>query len=156
MLSIDRVFVDTGAFIALASRIDRHHQKAVALYKHLIESGALLYTTNHIVDETCTWLLRDKNLGHRSALEFGNFIQSVSTPVVFDKKIPSTANGKKMFLVYSASEVEQEAWKILAKYNDSGFTFTDCTSFATMLALSLRKVFSFDSHFDVMGFERLR
>jgi hypothetical protein len=52
--------------------------------------------------------------------------------------------------------LEDAAFAIFKRYHDKGFSFTDCTSFAVMKALKLRKAFAFDRHFEQMeGFSRL-
>ena len=152
--STNKVFVDAGAFIALLSEDDRHHEEAARTYGTLLRNRQLLYTTNHIVDETCSWLLRNRASSHRAALTFGDMIRAVSVPVTVGD-LPDRVQQSKMMLVYSTPEVENLAWEILAEYDSAGFSYTDCTSFAVMTILFIKKAFTFDAHFDVMGFERL-
>lgn len=153
--STNRVFVDTGAFIALLNDDDKYHREALWIYTYLLDEGYLLYTTNHIVDETCSWLLRDRDCGHGAAIRFGEMIRSVSVPATAGDE-PAWIGDRKAILIYSTPEVEGSAWDILAHYRSTGFSFTDCTSFAVMRILSIRKVFAFDVHFDIMGFERIQ
>lgn len=54
-----------------------------------------------------------------------------------------------------SKEDEDAAWDIFLKYNDQKFSFTDCTSFAVMQRINLKKVACFDVHFDTAGFSRL-
>lgn len=151
---MDRVFLDTGAFIALASITDAHHEEAVAKYREIVQGKIQLVTTNHIVDETCTWLLRDRSMGHSAAVKFGQFIQDTAISLSMSEALPpSTSAG--FILVYSSPEIEQKAWNIFRRYNTSGFTFTDCTSFAVMSILSITQAFTYDEHFGIMGFQRL-
>ncbi|MBI5054401.1 MAG: type II toxin-antitoxin system VapC family toxin, partial [Chloroflexi bacterium] len=37
-------------------------------------------------------------------------------------------------------------------YNDKQYSFTDCTSFVVMQKRKLRDAFTFDHHFEQMGF----
>jgi predicted nucleic acid-binding protein len=52
-------------------------------------------------------------------------------------------------------DIIDQAWTIFQKYHDQEFSFVDCISFATMKELRLGKVFAFDKHFKIMGFEIL-
>lgn len=54
-----------------------------------------------------------------------------------------------------SDEIRKSAWSIFLKYSDQEFSFTDCTSFALMKDLNLKKAFTFDSHFSIIGFECL-
>ena len=46
---------------------------------------------------------------------------------------------------------ESKAWEIFVRYEDKGFSFTDCTSFAIMERLKIDTVFVFDDHFIQYG-----
>jgi uncharacterized protein len=153
--SIARIFIDTGAFIALASSGDVNHYRAKETYRRLIKERSLLYTTNHIIDETCTWIARDRDLGHNAALELGQFIKEVALCVSTDEVPLPALEGKRIYLIYSTPALEERAWDILKRYPSAGFSFTDCTSFAAMSTLGLRSAFAFDTHFDIMGFTRI-
>jgi len=49
----------------------------------------------------------------------------------------------------------EKAWKILEKYSDKNFSFTDCTSFALKERLKIKTAFTFDAHFTQYGFVRI-
>jgi predicted nucleic acid-binding protein len=51
--------------------------------------------------------------------------------------------------------VEELAWKLFLRYDDKGFSMMDCTSFAGMQQLGLRRAFTFDRHRAQAGFEPL-
>lgn len=53
------IFVDTGAWIALTDRSDRHHAEAVAIYKSLRQGRERFVTTDYVIDETVTRLRHD-------------------------------------------------------------------------------------------------
>lgn len=57
--------------------------------------------------------------------------------------------------MYTTPEIENTAWQIFEKYDTAEFSFTDCVSFAVMQAMGLKKAFTFDSHYDIIGFQRL-
>ena len=152
---MDRVFVDTGAFVALADAGDQHHEQAVAIYQRLLADGVELYTTNHVVDETCTWLLRRRDLARPAALRYRELLRRVTVSATVDELPDARAAAGRMRLIYSTAEVEDAAWQLLSTYDTPGLTFTDCASFAAMRSLSISKAFAFDENFDVMGFERV-
>jgi len=154
-MGTDRVFVDASAFIALAAHKDESHQRAIGIYDVLTTGRAQLFTTNHIVDEVCTWLLWDRTMGHTRAVQLGTFIQNSWSPHRGNEPDGVFAAPGQMALVYTTPEIERTAWDILARYDTAGFSFTDCVSFAAMQSLGIRKAFTFDKHYDTMGFERL-
>ncbi len=63
-----KVFLDTGAFLALADEDDDHHAAAKAVYAHLLQTQAQLFTSNFVLSETYT-LIRSK-VSHPAAVEF--------------------------------------------------------------------------------------
>jgi uncharacterized protein len=50
---------------------------------------------------------------------------------------------------------EKEAEETLRKFADQDFSYTDAVSFAIMKEQSIKKAFSFDKHFQTMGFSRV-
>ncbi|MBI4822940.1 MAG: hypothetical protein HY805_01755 [Nitrospirae bacterium] len=50
---------------------------------------------------------------------------------------------------------EAGQWKLLEKYSDKDFSFTDCTSFALMERLKIKTAFTFDAHFTQYGFNQI-
>ena len=150
---MDRIiFADAGAFIALGDDNDVYHQKAFATYHLLVTSGAALVTTNHVVDETCTLLLRTGPNGYQLALRFGRTIERAK---IYDGTGYPKRGDSGLIIFYSTPEIERRAWDIFRRYDTAKLSYTDCVSFAVMQMLSLTEAFTFDSHFDMLGFQRL-
>jgi uncharacterized protein len=63
-----KVFLDTGAFLALADEDDKYHSAATSIYTELLQAKAQLLTSNFVLSETYS-LIRFK-VGHRAAVEF--------------------------------------------------------------------------------------
>ena len=125
-----KLFVDTGAFIALTDADDENHKAAVAFYRNSKEKGARFVTTNFVVCETINYLRA--RISHpvavlfRESLKKSGFIDVVTvTPLI-----------------------EDTAFSIFKRYIDKDFSFTDCTSFSVMRSLKLKRAFAFDKHFE--------
>ena len=63
-----KVFVDTGAFCALAIPHDQNNPKAKSINTKLQEIKAILYTSDYVLDETYT-LLKMRG-SHTTAVNF--------------------------------------------------------------------------------------
>lgn len=130
-----KVFLDTGAFLALADEDDDHHTAAKPVYAHLLQIQAQLFTSNFVLSETYT-LIRVK-VSHQAAVEFM-------------KRLDQT--GITALRVSEATE--QTAKAIFIRYTDKDFSFVDCTSFALIDQHRLDHAFAFDSHFRQYRFKR--
>jgi uncharacterized protein len=128
-----KVFLDTGAFLALADEDDKYHSAATSFYTELLQAKAQLLTSNFVLCETYS-LIRFK-VGHRAAVEF----------------MKSFA-GIKILRVSEA--IEQTAKIIFIRYDDKDFSFVDCTSFALIDYHRLDLAFAFDTHFRQYRFKR--
>jgi predicted nucleic acid-binding protein len=126
------VFVDTGAWYALADASDRHHREARRFYLAEAPRGRLL-TTDLVVSET--WTLITAHLGRAAALTFWDTLRRTRTPIAPIEIVDLEA-----------------AWRIVHDFSDQDFSFTDCTSFAVMERLGLDEAFAFDAHFLVYRF----
>ena len=125
-----RIFVDTGAWYALLDKTDSCHARAVEFFQSLAHP---LVTTNYIADETIT--LAKNRLGYKVAVKIGQML--------WDEDVAT--------LIHITSFDEKNAWKIFTKYQDKGFSFTDCTSFAVMERLGIIEAMAFDEHFNQYG-----
>jgi uncharacterized protein len=128
-----RVFVDTGAWFALADQSDSHHTEAAAVYSQLLQTGSLL-TTNLVIAETYTLIRRA--LGQGAALRF----------------LENIAASPRIAVVYSDARLESIAEGLLRKYHDQDFSYTDAVSFAAMRECAVSRAFAFDKHFFTAGF----
>jgi len=130
-----QIFVDTGAWIALADVNDQHHNSAKNLYVLIQKKNIKLLTTDYIFDETVTWL--HYKIGHDVACDWGNKI----------------LNSHMVDMIKVSDEYVYQAWKLFQKYHDQKFSFTDCISFVIMNLLEIDIVFAYDSHFSTMNFQ---
>lgn len=131
------VFVDTGAWIAMAVKRDRFHKRAASFYRRLSKEKVPLVTSNYVLTETYTRIRYDD--GHAKVLQFHSSIQEA-------------IKVGRLHLEWVTPAIHQEAWKIFKKYGDQLFSFVDCTSFAIAGNIGVKEAFGFDDHFNTMGF----
>lgn len=124
------IFTDTSAWYAYIDKSDAEHDSAVKVVKNL---NRPLITSNYIFDETLT--LSKLRMGHHVAINLGQKL--------WNREVAS--------LVRVTEDDESRAWEIFVQYEDKGFSFTDCTSFAIMERLRLDTAFAFDDHFVQYG-----
>jgi len=125
------IFVDSGAWYAVADRKDPDHAGAVSFLK---SNAFPLLTTNFIFDESVT-LMRSR-MGWEVASDFGRKIRTGTISRVAEVR----------------NEDEERAWEIFLKFKDQDFSYTDCTSFAVMERLKIDIAFTFDGHFETMKY----
>ncbi len=130
-----KVFLDTGAFLALADEDDEYHSVAKSVHAQLLVAHAQLLTSNLVLAETYT-LIRFK-VSHNAAVEFMKR---------FDR------TGIKVLRVTEA--IEHTAKSIFTRYDDKEFSFVDCTSFALIDHHRLDHAFAFDGHFRQYRFKK--
>jgi predicted nucleic acid-binding protein len=133
----EHIFVDTGAWIALADEDDAHHEKAASIFPSLLKTHKGLISSNLVVAES--YILMLKALGHGAAMNFLDRINS----------------SPRIIRIYSTPDIEGEAEEILRKYQEQDFSYTDAVSFAIMKMQKVKYSFSFDKHFQTMGFVRV-
>ena len=130
------VFVDAGGWLSVLVEADRYHEAGSAYFRALIDSGAVVVTTDFVLDEVLTRLRYD--VGHRSATEFLVLLhEAVAAGALSIRRITEDLWG--------------EAEAIFLRYADARLSFTDCTSFALLRAQPADEVFGFDAHFEMMG-----
>lgn len=130
----ESIFIDTGAWYALADRDDGHHKDAVSIYPDMFKTYRTLVTINLVVAEAYVLILNE--LGHPAAV---GFLERINA-------------SPRIVKVYSTEDIEKDAEETLRKYNDQNFSYTDAVSFTIMKRQKIRKAFSFDKHFQTMGF----
>ena len=132
-----KIFVDTGAWVSIAMKRDKHHENAVQLLRNFQKDSVSLITSDYILDEVLT-LVR-KHSTHENARNIG--VTILKSPVVRLERITES--------------VWEKAWKIFQRYKDKMWSFTDCTSLALMDQLRIQHAFTFDADFRQYGKEVL-
>jgi predicted nucleic acid-binding protein len=130
---VRRIFVDTGAFVALRNRSEREHHLAQDTLRRLVNEGARLFTSNYVFAETYTALL--VRVGRSEAVEWGSRFRS----------------GEAVEAIRVDEELEDAAWSILLSHDDKPWSYVDATSFALMEREGVREAFALDHHFAQRG-----
>jgi predicted nucleic acid-binding protein len=134
MRASELVFVDTGAWIALALTRDPLHARATEAWASLASSGAKLHTSVSIAVETFTFL--DRNTERKVALAWKDSLKVVPRL----RMLPCTSR-----------DLEQ-AHKYFERPDFHKLTAVDALSFVLMAQRRIRVAFAFDSHFATAGF----
>lgn len=129
------VFVDTSAWGALADAGDQSHAAARSAYAALRAASRRLVTTNHVLAESYTLILRR-----------GGY----QTAQAFLERVGSSGLAERVFVV---EQWERDAGALLRRFEDQPFSYVDATSFVAMRRLGLREAFAFDRHFSTAGFD---
>jgi predicted nucleic acid-binding protein len=128
----DAVFIDTSALYAFINSKDIDHK---TVKDYLERFKGRLHITNFIFDEIITLVMA--RMGHANAVLTGNTL----------------LNPKEFVLTRCKAADELKAWELFVNRPDKHYSFTDCTSFAIMKKLGIKKFLATDSHFIQEGFE---
>jgi len=134
MRESEPVFVDTGAWIALAITRDPFHARAVEAWDSLHGAGARLHTSVPVILETFTFL--DRNTLRDVALAWQDSLDQVA--------------GLRILAV-TPPDLE-EAWPFFRRRDLHKLSAVDATSFVLMSHEKIRTAFTFDHHFAMAGF----
>jgi predicted nucleic acid-binding protein len=134
MRQAEAIFVDSGAWIALALSRDPLHAQARQQWDLLQGAGAKLHTSVPVVIETFTFL--DRNANRDVALTWK---ESVYRPDI------------AKILPCELLDLEQ-SWEYFRRPDLHNLSAVDATSFAIMKRAKIRLAYTFDHHFAVVGF----
>ncbi|MHC4341414.1 MAG: type II toxin-antitoxin system VapC family toxin [Planctomycetota bacterium] len=130
----EAVFVDSGAWIALALVRDPLHVQSRELWQKLLDHGARLFTSVPVVLETFTFF--DRNASRDVALSWKDSLSSV--------------RGLKT-LACNLDDLRR-SWDYFSRGGLHKLSAVDATSFAIMKRAKIGCAFAFDHHFAVVGF----
>jgi predicted nucleic acid-binding protein len=130
----EAVFVDSGAWIALALTRDPLHGRARELWDMLRGAGARLHTSIPVVIETFTFL--DRNASRDIALTWKQALDKAGTVKI---------------LPCEPRDLEQ-SWDYFRRVDLHKLSAVDATSFVIMKRARIRLAYAFDHHFAAVGF----
>jgi predicted nucleic acid-binding protein len=131
----EAVFVDSGAWIALALAGDSHHGQALEQLDLLEAAGAKLHTSVPVVIETFTFL--DRNAYRDIALSWKDSIYERGVVKILPCELRDL----------------QDSWEYFRRLDVRKLSAVDATSFAIMKHARIRTAFTFDHHFAAAGFK---
>lgn len=129
------LFVDSGAFVAVANPGDQFEKDARTGWEKLARSTRPLFSSEHVLDEVATAICRMQS-PRRAAVWVRQQLESD--------------------LIQWLRPSAEDFWNtvdLLEKYSDQRINFTDTISFALMRREKLDEVFTFDRHFALAGFQ---
>lgn len=130
---MERIFVDTGAWVALVNSKDASHEAVLGAMQ---EWDGRLVTTNLVAAETVT--VTRFRFGHSAAVTVGSELWG------------GVAN-----VIRAEAPDERAAWRLFCERDDREYSFVDCASFVMMRRLGLTKAIAVDQDFTREGFDVL-
>lgn len=130
----EAVFVDSGAWIALALSRDPLHEEARTQWTTLREAGARLHTSIPIVIETFTFL--ERNANREVAVAWKDSLYRPGTVKILSCELRDL----------------EKAWEYFRSTEFHQLSAVDATSFVIMKRAGIRIAYAFDHHFAVAGF----
>ncbi len=135
---MEKIFVDTSAWLALYDKRDKYHRSAKEILIELKNKKLPLVTTDYIFDETVTYA--NRTYGYSFAVKVGEILRQSAVAQIAELD----------------TEAKDAAWEIFKKHGAMKLSFTDCTSFTFMRQKHLTRAFAFDDDFSKLGFKVLR
>lgn len=129
------IFIDSNPLLARYHRRDQYHDDAEAFWQELKLLDERLVLSNFVLDEVLTLLAR--RIGYGFAAERARIIYE----------------SERFTILRPEEEDERRAVTLFEKYADQRVSFTDCISFALMRRHRIARVFTFDRHFALAGFQ---
>jgi predicted nucleic acid-binding protein len=129
------IYIDTGAFLARHLSKDQYHHQANTFWDFIQKKNEKCVTSNFVLDETFTLL------GRRAGYSFAA------------QRARNIYASESLDILRPSREDELAAIGFFEKYSDHRLSFTDCVSFVLMKIKKIKRVFTFDHHFHLAGFQ---
>jgi predicted nucleic acid-binding protein len=136
------LFVDTWGWVVLHNKRETKHDEVKAFYRQYRLSGANIYTTDYVLDETLTLLFR------RLPLDLAKTSM---------KSINDAIEQGYLHLEWMSAPRFEETKVLRLRFDDKPrISFTDLTSMVVMKELGVKDIVTGDEHFEHvgMGFQR--
>lgn len=133
---MQKVFIDTSAWIAYFSSDDAYHTAVLQAFKSAMEEKVVICTSNYVFDETVTRLIYDASWHYASA---------------FIKFIKQSVEAKSIVKLWVDEQIESEALDVVEKYREHKLSFTDATTVTLVKHFKIDSLLSLDSDFVKLG-----
>ena len=126
------IFLDTGFIISFFNKKDKNHIKSNEIIMKTLEkeNNAVFIYSDYIFDELITFMKRRK----------------ISSSII-QKNGDKILNSKLWTKVPITETLFQKSWKMIKKYKDKSWSFTDVSSFVLMKEFNIKYFLSYDDHF---------
>lgn len=131
------VFVDSGAWIALASPRDRFNQIARTAYAEQVSTARLL-TTSDVYGETMTRLRYDVGL---------------KGCALFQRQVAALRTADRLEMVWADDDLYASALELMLQHSTLKLSFVDAAAAVTAKARGIKQIFGFDNDFRALGFD---
>jgi predicted nucleic acid-binding protein len=129
------LFVDTAGWVMLADAGDAAHALAVSSRDKWLAEGALLVSTDFVMDETFTLLRARAGL------------------TIAEQWWERVGDGPRVRWEWITPARAEKARHWFFRWRDKDFSYTDCTSFVVMKERRIRAALTSDRHFVQAGFQ---
>jgi len=134
---IEMLFVDTWGWVVLHNKRETKHEEVKAFYRQYRLSGANIYTTDYVLDETLTLLFR------RLPLDLAKTSM---------KSINDAIEQGYLHLEWMTAPRFEETKVLRLRFDDKPWiSFTDLTSMVVMKELGVKDIITGDEHFEHVG-----
>jgi len=130
-----KIFIDTGVWFSFLVRRDQYHDKSVEIMEKLQYKGALLVTSDFVLSETYTLLMR--KLGTQAALKFLELIKA-------------QVEAKFTEITWIDQVVLDQSYNLLQKFSDQPLSLTDATSAIIVRQNKFSFIATYDRHFKML------
>lgn len=134
---MERWFIDTCFLIALASRSDQHHERAIELLDQVERGNVSLVTTSAVLLELGAAL-------SRLALRAG--------AITIIRELQADA---RVEIINVHGDLLEQGLALFERRLDKEWSLADCISFEVMTRLGLAQALTSDAHFEQAGFVAL-
>lgn len=131
------VFLDTSFAIALASKSDKHHNKALGVLVEIQKSKCAVITTWAVI------------------IELANALAKPQFRVFSVSMIELLLNDPAIEIVSVTDELSAKAFSLYKDRMDKKWGLTDCISFVVMKERGIRAALTADEDFEQAGFSAL-
>ncbi len=134
----DRVFVDSGIFIAAFNRRDSNHENGKSLLDMIGNEFKIAYTSDFVLNEIVSRLIKDIRKGRLKKKKFVNQIEE------------AIQDSALMRLEHVSERLVATAKACFKEYRDKYLSLTDWTIAVMMEELGIETLMSFDDDFDTI------
>jgi uncharacterized protein len=126
-------FADTSFWIAISSKRDQYHSRAVAWHQSLVRTGSRIVTTEAVIWE---WL---------------NALSDATTRAIAAEGYRRVHADRRIDVVPFQPDLSVAAVELYRRRADKNWSLTDCLSFIIMEGHTLTDALTTDRHFEQAG-----